>query len=122
MADLDNRPLVIGPAYNAKGKTVLTGQTLAAGSVMGVVTASGKLKLCDNASADGSEVAKFVLTKAVDASGGDVTGVDVLKAGVVNGGRLVFGGDDTLADHDEELRDVGIITVTGESLENLDNS
>jgi len=120
MANLDNRPLVIGQAYNAKDKTILTGQTLVAGSVMGVVTASGKLLLCDKGAVDGSEVAKFVLTKAVDSSGGDVV-ADVLKAGVVNGELLVFGGASVLADHDEELRDVGIITVTGENLENYDN-
>lgn len=113
MADI--RPLVVGPAYYTT-RTIAGGQTLQGGSVLGVITASGKLKLCDSAAADGSQTAKYILTRDVDASGGDIT-VKVLKAGVVNAAKLIFGGSDTLADHDDELRDVGIVAVETTTLE-----
>lgn len=122
IADHDNRPLVLGRAYYDHDLTVLGSQgTLAAGSVLGIVTASGKLALCDSGSSDGSEVAKYVLTKETDTSGGDVTGQDVLKSGYVNGELLVFGGTDDLQDHDTELRDVSIIAIEGGNLEAYDN-
>jgi hypothetical protein len=90
------------------GLVILEGQgTLERGTVLGVVSASGKGKLCDNASADGSEVAKYVLPEDVDTSGGDVT-LAVWKSGIFNRNAVIFGGDDTPADHEDELRDVNI--------------
>jgi hypothetical protein len=127
----DGTPLSIGPAYKAAGKTILTGQgTLAVGSVLGVITASQKLKLCAIANGDGSEVARFILMKETDTSSGDVTDQDVLKAGVVNGNKLTFGGTDTIASvvaasglsHDENLKANGIIAVMGSDLEAYDNT
>jgi Bacteriophage lambda head decoration protein D len=116
----DIRPLVLGGA-NYDARTVLSGEDLSAGEVVGIVTASGKLKLCDSASADGSQVAAAVMTKAVDATGGDVTDQDVLISGEVDGDQLVFGGTDTLADHFDELRDVGIIAVDTAKIGGQDN-
>lgn len=127
----DNTPLVIGAAFKAAGKTILTGQgTLAVGSVLGVVTASQKLKLCGIANGDGSEVARFILLKETDTSAGDVTSQDVLKAGHVNGNKLAFGSTDTIASvvaasglsHDENLKANGIIAVLGSDLELYDNT
>lgn len=127
----DNTPLVIGPAYKATGKTILTGQgTLAPGSVLGIVTSGGKLKLCGIANGDGSQIPRYVLLKETDTSAGDVTSQDVLKAGTVNGNKLVFASTDTLASkvsgsglsHDDELKANGIIAVTGEDLEAYDNT
>jgi len=118
--NLDNRALVIGRAhYDAR--TVLSGETVTKGDVLGIVTADGKLKVCDSTAVDGSEVAAAVATKDIDASGGDVTDQDVLIAGEVNGDLLTFGGTDTLADHFDELRDVGIIPVTGDAIGQYDN-
>jgi head decoration protein D len=116
----DFRPLVLGGAqYDAR--TVVTGQTLVAGNVVGIITASGKLTLCDKASADGSQVAAAVMTKAVDASGGDVSDVDVLISGEVDGDQLTFGGASVLADHFDELRDVSIIAVDTAKIGGQDN-
>lgn len=72
-----------------------------------VEAGSGKGKLCDNASVDGSEVAKYILPEDVDTTAGDVT-VACYKTGIFNRDALIFGGDDTPADHEAELRDVGI--------------
>lgn len=126
----DARPLVIGGGYNAYGKTILTGQDLKAGSVLGVITVGEKLKLCGVGNADGSEVGRFILTKDVDASLGDVIDQAVLKAGVVNGNLLIFAGVETLADHvaatglshDDNLKANGIIAVEGSDLELYDNT
>lgn len=51
--------------------TLVSGQNLAQYAVVGRVTASGKLKVCDLAALDGSAVAFGILVNAVDASGGD---------------------------------------------------
>lgn len=120
---IDRRPLVIGAAFYAYSKTVVTGQgTLAAGSVLGVITSGGKLQLTDDTSSNGSENPVYVLTKSVDTSGGDVTGVSVLKAGYVNAEKLVFGGDDVFSDHDVALKGTGIIGIEGEDIDAYDNT
>ena len=86
----DNRPLVIGGGYNtAATKTILTTQgVLAPGTVLGIVTADQKLQVCGIGNGNGSETARYVLTKEVDTTGGDVTLQEVLKSGVVNGDKL----------------------------------
>lgn len=86
---------------------IASGQTLERGSVIGIVEADGKGKLCDKASADGSQVAKFVLSHDVDASEEDVT-VACWKTGIFNRDEVIFGGDSTAEDHEAELRNVDI--------------
>lgn len=73
--------------------TLVSGQNLEAGAVVGRITASGKLKIYDNGASDGSETAVGILYADVNASGGDVTKVRVLKRGpaVVNGNDLGWG-------------------------------
>jgi hypothetical protein len=119
--NLDKRALVVGRAFY-DARTIANGETVTEGDVLGIVTASGELRVCDSASADGSQVAKAVATKDIDASGGAVANQDVLISGEVNGDLLTFGGADTLADHFDELRDVGIIPVTGEVIGEYNNA
>lgn len=58
--------------------TLISGQNLTSGAVLGRITASGKLKLCDSAAGDGSNVPVAILCEAVDATAGDkVTSVYV---------------------------------------------
>ena len=54
--------------------TFVSGQVLARGSVVGVITASGKYALSLSASSDGSQTPVAIVADAVDASAGDVTG------------------------------------------------
>jgi hypothetical protein len=70
--------------------TVLSGQILSAGTVLGKVAASGKYKILAPAADDGSEVAAAILYGAVDASGGDAEGVAVLRLAEVNAAELVW--------------------------------
>lgn len=104
--------------------TIVTGQgTLAKGSVLGVITSGGKLKLTDDAQSDGSETPKYVLLKEVDTSSGDVTAQrELLAAGIVNANELVFGGDDGIADHHTALKAAGIVAVDADHLGGYDNT
>jgi predicted small secreted protein len=64
--------------------TVLSGETLEAGAVLGKVTASGKYKVLDPAAVDGSEAAAGILYDAVDASAADAEGVAIVRLAEVN--------------------------------------
>lgn len=74
--------------------TILTGQTLSKGSVLGVVTATGKLKLSASAAVDGSETPRFVLGEDLDTTGGDKV-FSVIAEGYINETALVFGAGHT---------------------------
>ena len=51
--------------------TLISGQNLVAGSVLGKITASGKYTLHNAAATDGSEIAAAILFDSTDASAGD---------------------------------------------------
>ena len=57
--------------YARLNGTLASGNNLAAGAVLGVVTADGKYTELNPGGADGSEVARAILLEAVDASAGD---------------------------------------------------
>jgi len=120
--DLDNSPLVLAADAYDNTKTIVAGQgILAAGSVLGVITTGGKLQLVNKALSTGCEVARFVLTKAVDTTA-DVVGAPVLKVGKVLGAKLIFGGASVVADHIVQLADNGIAVVLADAnLANYDN-
>lgn len=69
--------------------TVVSGQNLALGSVVGRITASGKITLCDTAAVDGSQTPVGILVNAVDASGGDKAG-DIYVGGDFNVDALTW--------------------------------
>lgn len=78
--------------------TIVSGQTLAAGQVVGKVTASGKYAAFDNDTNTGVETAAGILYEAVDASGGDKTGVIISRFAEVNGNLLTWGADNDAGD------------------------
>lgn len=63
--------------------TVASGNNLAKGVAIGIITATGKAKAYNNANTDGSETCKGFLLDAVDATGGDTPGTLII------GGYLV---------------------------------
>jgi hypothetical protein len=73
-----------------KNVTVVSGQDLAAGAVVGKVTASGKYKAYDDDNGDGSETAAGILVCAVDATDGDLPGVIIDRDAEVKDDLLVF--------------------------------
>lgn len=68
--------------------TVVTGQNLAVGDVVGKITASGKYAIYNNAAVDGTEVAAGVLFAAVDATAADTAGVIIARDAEVNAAEL----------------------------------
>jgi len=69
--------------YTRESVTLLAGTNYALGSVLGIVTASGKYKLSPDTGTDGSQVAVAVLIEAVDATAADATGLIVARGPVI---------------------------------------
>lgn len=87
--------------------TLILGQNLARGAVLGKITASGKYTLCDSAAVDGSQAPVAILAEACDASAADQPAV-VYLSGAFNEGKLVFTAPDTAATHRAALRALNI--------------
>ena len=91
----------------SKAYTVASGQNLVAGTVIGVVTASGKAVACDTAASDGSQNPVAVLPTAVDASAAD-SETHAYVSGHFRGEKLTYGGATTANDVRDALRPLGI--------------
>jgi hypothetical protein len=79
--------------------TVISGQNLAAGAVLGKITASGKYTAYNTAGADGSQNAAGVLYAAVNASAADTAGVAIVRHAVLAKEGLVWGASVTTQAH-----------------------
>ncbi|MFM1655644.1 head decoration protein [Brevibacillus sp. B_LB10_24] len=111
---VENRTLFAGTEIPAmtSSVTVLAGQgVLKTGSILGKVTADGKYKLVNKASADGSQVASVVLAEDLDTTGADQVAV-VYTSGLFNADSLSVAAGDTVEAHKEELRDGNIYIKT----------
>jgi hypothetical protein len=71
--------------------TVLSGQVLEAGTVIGKVTASGKYKAYDNDAADGTQTATGIVVDSVDATGGDTLAAVLVRDAEVDQSKLKWG-------------------------------
>lgn len=76
--------------------TIVSGQNLTRGTVLGKIAASGKYTKCVSTATDGSQIPVAVLATDVDASGGDKVG-PIYVGGEFNSNVIVFGGSDTAA-------------------------
>ena len=93
--------LFAGQVQKAVGGTetiVGDGSTLKRGTVLGLITASGKLCKVNSANSDGSQTPYAVLAEDVAATAGGVFGA-VYYSGEFDVNSLVFGGTDTYATH-----------------------
>lgn len=79
-----------------KPETLVSGQNLARGAVVGRITASGKLTLSAAAANDGSQVPIGVLADAVDASAGDKA-CRLYGSGYFAADQLTYGAGHTAA-------------------------
>lgn len=105
--DFDNliggdHPLVTDALVLATGEGPLV-----RGAVLGLVTASGEVKLSVDTAVDGSEVPHSILAQDADATAAAVT-VPVYLAGQFNQEALTFGGAHTAASVKAGLRDKSI--------------
>lgn len=73
-----------------KAITVLSGEVLVAGAVLGLVTASGKYVEHNPAGVDGSENAIAILFEGVDATAGDASGVAIARMAEINGDEITW--------------------------------
>ena len=80
----------------AEDVTIISGQDLARGAVLGRITASGKYTLSLSAAGDGSQTPVGILANDVDATGGDVAGVPMYREGDFNERALILGTGHTL--------------------------
>ena len=126
---LDNRPIVLrGDAYETRVLTAAQG-ALVIGTVLGVVTATGNLRVCGIGNGDGSLVARMVLAQDAPNAAG-TQNVRVLIAGMVDGDQLTFAGVETQFSvvvatnltHRDSLRANGITAMHGDDLLAWDNT
>lgn len=87
--------------------TLIAGQNLTRGAVLGKITTGGKLNLSLSAAADGSENVYGILAEDADASGGDKE-VIVYTAGDFNENKLTIGAAHTADSIRDAFRDLGI--------------
>jgi hypothetical protein len=84
-----------------EAETVILGQSIVRGDVLGKITASGKLTKMVAAAGDGSENFYAVAVEDIDASAADKVGI-VGKTGSFNETVLTFGAATTIADVDKD--------------------
>ena len=81
--------------YSRDEVTVAGGQNLATGTVVGIITASGKATQLAPAANDGSENAAGVLVGNVDATAGDQPGVIIARHAICSDKGLTWPGSIT---------------------------
>ena len=91
--------------------TILSGQNLAAGTVVGKVSASGKYIAYDDDNADGSQTAAGILYAAVDASAADAPGVIISRDAEVADGQLVWAGTNDAGDKTAGKADLAALDI-----------
>lgn len=94
------------PAQTRK-VTLVSGQNLVRGALLGRITTGGKYTLSLSGSSDGSQTPRAILAHDVDASGGDKDAL-VYEAGDFNESALTFGTAHTAASVRDGLRGLGI--------------
>ena len=102
--------LIAGDRFplSVKGVTLAAGQgKLARGTVLGIVTSDGKAKVVDSSKSDGTQNPDCILAEEIDTTGAAVSAV-AYNAGFFIRNALVFGGADTYAKHELEMRRLGI--------------
>jgi len=103
--------------YSRDQATVLAGQNLALGAVVGIVAATGKVKALDPAATDGSQTAAGILLEPVDATAGDRDdGILLARHAIVADSALVWPAGITNAEKATaiaELKAIGILVRKG---------
>lgn len=87
--------------------TIESGQVLKRGSVLGLITSTGKAKLLKKSSTDGSQNFYAVLSENVNAESSDVL-APVYLTGEFNAGALIFGEETTANDIKASARMAGV--------------
>jgi hypothetical protein len=95
--------LLVGGEYLSRQITLVSGQNLPRGAVLGRITASGKYTLSASAAGDGSQTPDCILAEATNASAGDVVTIAFFR-GSFNANKVVLGTGHTVGSVTEGLR------------------
>lgn len=106
--------ILLGGKVFAIDATILSGQNVGAGAVLGQQTTGGKWMLSVAAASDGSQTPKAVLAEGVNATAGDRPGILYLL-GDFDATRLVFGAGHTIASTRVELAARGILLFSAQA-------
>jgi hypothetical protein len=87
--------------------TLITGENVVRGAVLGKITASGKYNLSLSAAGDGSQTPEAVAAEDADATAADVD-VLIYETGEFSEDALTLGAAHTIASIRDGLRDKGI--------------
>jgi hypothetical protein len=102
--------------YSRDEVTVASGQNLATGTAVGIITSSGKVTQLAPGASDGSQNAAGVLLRAVDASAADKPGVIIARHAICSDKGLVWPGSITGPQKTaaiNQLRSLGILVREG---------
>lgn len=97
--------------YSRDEVTILSGENLALGQVVGAVTASGKYKALDPAAVDGSQVAAGITVAKYDATTGDITGVIISRHAIITTSALVWPGTATAEQKTTALEQLAVLGI-----------
>ena len=102
--------------YSRDDITVVSGQNLAAGTVLGKITTGGKYTAYDNDATDGSQTVAGILLNAVNATSADTAGVAIVRHAIVAKEGLIWGASVTTQGEKDaayvDLKAIGILTRT----------
>ena len=93
--------------------TIASGHNYARGTVLGIVTASGKAVAVDSSKNTGEESVYAILANDTDATSADIA-APVYLTGEYNKAALTFGGTDTATTHQVALRKIGIFVKSAQ--------
>jgi hypothetical protein len=104
--------LIAGNAHLLVGRnvTIISGQNLTRGAVLGKITASGKYNLSLSGASDGSQTPDLILAENCDATAGDKVALAYAR-GDFNANALTLGTAHTVASITEGLRAKGITLI-----------
>lgn len=94
-----------------KTVTILSGQVITRGTLLGKITSGGKYIKSLSAAVDGSQTPVAILADDADASGGDVT-AGVYFSGEFNSAAMTFGASHTASSVEAGLRGLSIFLKT----------
>lgn len=99
--------VVRGDNLRSEKVTLVTGQNLQRGAVLGKITVGGKYKLSASAAGDGSQTPNRILAQDCDATAADAEAL-VYYTGDFNDSQVTLGAGHTVASIREGLRALGI--------------
>lgn len=99
--------------YSREKITILSGQVLAVGQVVGQVSASGKYVAFNQDATDGSQIPAGIVIADYDATGADIAGVIIARDAILRPSGLVWPSDIETAEKEAAmavLEEAGILT------------